>query len=164
MNKKVKSTIVFIVIIALIIAGGWFLVLKPLVTFNQYEKQFEEAARRYYDLNRNALPTGTRVATIDMQTLYNKAYLKEDLYVPFTNKPCSIKESWVKVKRVNGEYKYYTYLKCGVLESKIDNKGPEIELNGEETITLNIGEEYKEPGVKKVKDNIDFNQKLENLE
>ena len=68
-------------------------------------------AKRYYDLNQSALPTGSRIATIDMQTLYNKAYLKEDLYVPFTNEPCSIKESWVKVKKENGEYKYYTYLK-----------------------------------------------------
>ena len=163
MNKKVKNTIVFIVIIALIIIGGWFLMLRPLVTFNQYEKQLEEAAKRYYELNQNALPTGNRIATVDMQTLYHKAYLKEDLYVPFTNDPCSLKESWVKVKKENGEYKYYTYLKCGVLESKVDNKGPEIKLNGEETITVDLGEEYKELGVKSVKDNTDGKMKTSDV-
>lgn len=155
MNKKVKNTLVFVIIIILVIIGAWFLILKPLVTFNQYEKQLEEAGKRYYELNRTALPTGNRIATVDMQTLYHKAYLKEDLYIPYTKEPCSLKESWVKVRRENGEYKYYTYLKCGVLESKVDNKGPEIELNGEEKITIDLGEEYKEPGVKSVKDNTD---------
>ena len=163
MNKKVKNTIIFAVVIALIVAGGWFLILKPLITFNEYEKKLEEAAKRYYDLNQSALPTGSRIATIDMQTLYSKAYLKEDLYVPFTNEPCSIKESWVKVKKENGEYKYYTYLKCGILVSKVDSKGPEIELNGEETITLNVREEYKEPGVKSVKDNTDGEIEIKNV-
>ena len=159
MNKKTKNIIKIIIVIALIVLGAWFLVLKPLVTFNQYEKQLEDAAKRYYELNQSALPTGSRIATVDMQTLYHKAYLKEDLYIPFTNEPCSLKESWVKVKKVNGEYKYYTYLKCGILESKVDNKGPEIKLNGEDTITINLGEEYKELGVKSVKDNTDGKMK-----
>ena len=120
-----------------------------------YEKTLEEAAVRYYQLNQTELPTGKRVATVTMQTLYHKSYLKEDFYIPYTDKPCDLKESWVKVRKVDGEYKYYTYLQCGAIKSTVDNKGPEIKLNGSEKMTIDLGSKYKDPGVKSVVDNTD---------
>ncbi len=154
MNKKVKTTLKLIVIVVIIALFVWFVFIWPTYTFKKNEQTLEDAAKRYFELNQTELPTGTRIATVDMQTLYHKAYLKEDFYIPYTDEPCSLKESWVKVKKeTNGEYKYYTYLKCGALESTVDSKGPEITLNGSDTVTVDLGEEYKDAGVKSVVDN-----------
>lgn len=155
MSKDKLKYLKFLVTVVIIVLLVWFLALKPMRSFRGYEKEMEDAARRYYDLNKYELPTGDRIATVSMQTLYHKAYLQEDFYIPYTKEPCSMKDSWVKVKKVNGEYKYYTYLKCGALESKIDNKGPEIKLNGSSEITINLGDKYKDPGVKSVADKTD---------
>lgn len=151
MTKHLKLAIVIIVVVLFI----WFLVLNPLLTFKGYENQVEDAAKRYFEINSSQLPTGTRVKTLSVQELFNQAYLKDDFYVPFSKKPCSITESWVKVRREDGEYKYYTYLKCGVISSIVDHKGPEITLNGDDSITIDQGSKYEELGVKSVVDNSD---------
>lgn len=151
-NLKYLKILIVVVIVALFV---WFLVLRPMNSFKKYEKEMETAGKRYFELNKTELPTGSRIATVTMQTLYHKAYLKEDFYIPYTKEPCDLKNSWVKVKKVNGEYKYYTYLKCGALESSIDNKGPEIKLNGSNEMTINLGQKYEEPGVKSVVDKTD---------
>ena len=75
-----------------------------------------------------------------------KSFLKEDIYIPNSKEPCSLEDSWVKVKRVDGEYKYYTYLKCGIRQSNVDHEGPKIELNGKKEITITRGGKYKEQG------------------
>ena len=152
--KKMKQIrlVVTLIIIGLFI---WFLVLSPYITFKKNENTMLEAAKRYYELNSDKLPTGTRMSTVDLQTLAREYYIKEDFYVPFSKKPCSITKSWVKVKHTNSGYKYYTYLQCGVLKSTTDHTGPVITLNGSNEITINKGDTYKEPGVKKVVDNTD---------
>lgn len=152
--KKMKQIrlVVTLIIIGLFI---WFLVLSPYITFKKNENTMLEAAKRYYELNSDKLPTGTRMSTVDLQTLARESYIKEDFYVPFSKKPCSITKSWVKVKHTNSGYKYYTYLQCGVLKSTTDHTGPVITLNGFNEITINKGDTYKEPGVKKVVDNTD---------
>lgn len=152
--KKMKQIrlVVTLIIIGLFI---WFLVLSPYITFKKNENTMLEAAKRYYELNSDKLPTGTRMSTVDLQTLARESYIKEDFYVPFSKKPCSITKSWVKVKHTNSDYKYYTYLQCGVLKSTTDHTGPVITLNGSNEITINKGDTYKEPGVKKVVDNTD---------
>ena len=155
MNKKTLSVLKLLVVVVIVALFVWFIFIKPSYNFSKYEKTLEEAAVRYYQLNPTELPTGKRVATVTMQTLYHKSYLKEDFYIPYTNKPCDLKESWVKVRKVDGEYKYYTYLQCGALKSNVDNKGPEIKLNGSETMTIDLGSKYKEPGVKSIVDNTD---------
>lgn len=155
MNKKYKTYLKLFITFAIAASFVWFIILKPTLTFKSYEKTLEDAARRYYELNSSELPDGDRVETIDMQTLYYKSYIKEDFYIPYSKKTCSAKESWVKVKKEKDDYKYYTYLKCGGLESKVDGKGPEIVLNGADEITINIGDEYKELGVKSVTDKTD---------
>lgn len=155
MNKNLKKYIKIIITVALIVLFVWFLILSPYITFKKNEKQMEEAAKRYYELNSTELPTGSRIATVSLQTLYYKAFLKEDFYVPYTSEACSVTDSWVKVRKVNGKYKYYTYLKCGVLTSSIDHQGPKITLNGQNEITINKGDKYEELGVKSVVDNQD---------
>lgn len=158
--KYLKLSVV-VIVIALFL---WFLVLNPFFTFRGYEKEVKQAAERYYEINERELPTGTRVKTLSVQELFDQSYLKEDFYVPFTKKPCSITESWVKVRQEDGEYKYYTYLKCGVFSSVVDHKGPAITLNGEEKITVNLGSKYKEEGVKSVVDNTDGKMDVKDVE
>lgn len=160
MMKKIKLAVT-ILIIALFI---WFLVLSPLISFKNYEKQMTEAGEKYYRTYSNELPTGERVKTLTLQDLYYKAFVKEDFYIPYTEKPCDLKASWVKVKKVDGEYKYYTYLKCGVLESTIDHKGPKITLKGEETMKIAKGDTFKEPGIESVIDNTDGKLEVKNVE
>ena len=60
-----------------------------------------------------------------------------------------------KVRQEDGEYKYYTYLKCGAISSIVDHDGPKITLNGDDEITIDKGDKYKELGVKSVVDNSD---------
>ncbi len=155
MDKKVKKYVKIGIVIVIIGLFIWFLVLSPYLTFKKNENTMKEAAKRYIEINAQEAPTGNRVKTITLQTLYHKAYIKEDFYVPYTSKACSLKESWVKVKRVNGEYQYYPYLKCGVLESTVDHKGPVITLNGDDAIIVNKSEKYQELGIKSVVDNTD---------
>lgn len=155
MNKKTISFLKLLVVVVIVALFAWFIFIKPSYNFSKYEKTLEEAAVRYYQLNQTELPTGKKVATVTMQTLYHKSYLKEDFYIPYTDKPCDLKESWVKVRKVDGEYKYYTYLQCGAMKSTVDNKGPEIKLNGSDVVTVDLGSKYKEPGVKSVVDNTD---------
>ena len=155
MNSKTMKYIKLLVVVVIIALFAWFIVIKPMYSFKKYENTLETAAKRYFNLNHTELPTGARVATVDMQTLYHKSYLEEDFYIPYTDKPCDLKESWVKVRKVDGEYKYYTYLQCGAMKSNVDNKGPDIKLNGSDKITVDLGEKYKELGVKSVVDNTD---------
>ena len=163
MNKKTISFLKLLVVVVIVALFAWFIFIKPSYNFSKYEKTLEEAAVRYYQLNQTELPTGKRVATVTMQTLYHKSYLKEDFYIPYTDKPCDLKESWVKVRKVDGEYKYYTYLQCGAMKSTVDNKGPEIKLNGSETMTIDLGSKYEEPGVKSVVDNTDGKMDVKNV-
>ena len=125
------------------------------MTFKQNENEMVKAAKRYYEINLDKLPTGTRISTVTLQTLSRESYIDKDFYVPFSKEPCSITESWVKVKHTDSGYKYYAYLECGVLKSTTDHKGPTITLNGKDEITINKDEKYEELGVKKVVDNAD---------
>lgn len=154
--KKKMNKIRLLVAILVVVAFLWFLVVSPMITFHNNEKLLEDAARRYFELNSSELPIGKRIKTVTLNTLYHKAFLKSDLYAPYTKKVCSVSNSWVKVKKnENGDYDYYVYLECGVLSSSIDHKGPAIKLNGNSEMTLGLNEKYTEPGVKSVSDNND---------
>ncbi len=155
MEKKIIRNIKILIVVALIAAFVWFLVVSPMITFHKNEESLENAAKRYFEINKEQLPTGERVKTITLKELYNDSYLKEDFYSPYSKKSCSITNSWVKVRRENNEFKYYVYLDCGILNSKIDHDGPDIKLNGDSKITLGVDEVYKELGVKSVVDNND---------
>ena len=163
MKGKLTKRIKLLITLAIIGGFVWFLVLSPMITFRQNEKALEEAGRRYFELNTNELPTGTRVKTVTLKTLYHKSYIEKDLFIPYSKKNCSVENSWVKVKRDNGEFKYYSYLDCGVLSSNIDHKGPEIKLNGEDEVTVGKGENFTDPGVKSVVDNADGKLDIESV-
>ena len=149
--KYVKISVVVLILILFL----WFFLISPFMAFKSNEKIMLDAAKRYFEINGNELPTGNRVKTLSLKTLYYKSFIKEDLKLPISSKTCSVSDSWVKVKKVDGNYKYYVYLKCGALSSNVDSKGPNITLNGDEVITLNRGDKYEELGVKSVVDNTD---------
>ena len=154
--QKYVGKVKFLIVLAIIGAFVWFLVISPMLTFRGNEKKLEDAARRYYELNQNELPTGQRVKTLSLKKLFDGAYVKEDMYVPYTKKTCSVENSWVKVKRNNNnEFDYFVYLDCGILQSNIDHEGPEVKLNGDDEVTIGVGEVYKDDGVKSVVDNKD---------
>ncbi len=154
-NKGLVRLIRLIITIAIICLFVWYFVLSPYITFRQNEKEMIKAAERYYEINLDKLPTGTRISTVTLQTLSREKYIDKDFYVPFSKTPCSITNSWVKVKHTDSGYKYYAYLECGALKSATDHKGPTITLNGDDEITINKDEKYEELGVKKVVDNTD---------
>lgn len=155
MNKKTVKYVKLSITIAIVLLFVWFLVLYPYIKFKGYERMMEKAGERYFSINSSELPSGERIETITLQQLYYKAFLKEDFYIPYTKKPCSLKESFIKVRREDGEYKYYTYLQCGVISSNVDHKGPTINLNGKEKMTITKGEKFSDPGIKSVVDNVD---------
>lgn len=155
MKESLKSKLKFAITLIIIVLFLWFLVVSPMITFHNNEKKIEDAARRYFELNSNELPTGERVKTLELSELYNKAFLEDDFRVPYTNKVCSLTNSWVKVRREDNDYKYYVYLECGVLNSSVDHKGPEIKLNGDSQMTVSLGEKYQELGIRSVVDSSD---------
>lgn len=155
MSDKYKSKIKILGIAIMVITILWFVVVRPILRFNSMEKEMKKAAEMYYEQNSSYLPTGKKIATISLQKLYDKDYIQKDLRSPYTSKYCDSKSSWVKVKKNETDYQYYVYLKCGIFSSKIDHQGPKIELNGDDVITLNQGDQYKELGVKSVVDNTD---------
>ena len=163
MNNEMLKKIKLFITIVLILVFVWFLIISPMITFHSNESKLESAAKRYFELNSNELPTGENVKTLTLKTLYHKSFIKNDLYIPYTNKTCSIENSWVKVRKEDGEYKYYTYLECGVLSSTVDHKGPVITLNGDKSISVGKGEEYKEAGVKSLVDNTDGKLDIKNV-
>ena len=65
-KRNVKSIITAVIVFCFI----WFLIVAPMITFHKNEKLLTEAAKRYFELNSNLLPTGERVKTVDLSTLY----------------------------------------------------------------------------------------------
>ena len=161
--KKLKTILKVVIGLAVIGCLVWFLILWPYISFKTNEQKLLEAGKRSYEINSDKLPSGTQVATISMQVLYNQQYIKEDIFIPYTKSPCSNTESWVKVRNEGKEYKYYAYLKCGSIQSDTDHEGPEIKLNEGEEIIANKGEKFEDPGVKSVIDNTDGKIDLEKV-
>ena len=156
MKDKIIKNLKLVIFIAIVAVATWVIIIQPAITFKSNEKTMEEAARRYYDLNSRELPTGERVKTIELQKLYDGGLLEKDFFIPLTKKTCSNENSWVKVRRENGVYKYYVYLECGRYKSRVDHVGPVIKLNGKETISIDKDSKYKEQGVESVIDAVDL--------
>lgn len=153
--NKTITKITYILAIAVVLAIVYFIFAKPYFTFRSYEKKMEEAGKKYFEINAAKLPTGNRVGYITLRELTANKYLKETFTVPLSSKLCSLNESWVKVKLEGSDYKYYVYLECGYLESKVDHEGPVIKLNGDQEMTLTKFEKYEEPGIKSIIDKND---------
>ena len=155
MKNKSKRRFLLIPLFAVVVLTVIGLIVFPMISFRDGEKKMLEAGKLYFERNQKELPVGEGVKTISLSELYKGSYLKDDIYVPFTHKLCSLTDSWVKVKKDEYDYKYYVYLKCGSLQSNVDHTGPKIKLIGDEEITVGKGEEFKDPGVKSVSDAVD---------
>ena len=150
-EKKLKLIITVLIVIVLL----WFIVINPLIKFKSMEKELLDAAKRYFEINEKLLPTGDKIVKVSLDTLYKKNFVENDLRAPYSNKQCSSENSWVRVNKVNGEYKYNAYLECGVFKSNIDHQGPTISLKGKDEVNVYLGEEYKDDGIESVYDNTD---------
>ena len=155
MSEKSKKNVTTLLIVIIVVALIWFLIISPLIQFKKSEKAVLNAGKRYFEVNQTHLPTGNRIKTISLKTLYNKDFIKEDIKVPNSNDMCDENESWIKVQKKNNEYNYTVYLKCGIYSSKVDHKGPTITLKGENEIVVNKGDKFKDPGIASVSDNTD---------
>ena len=164
MKKKTLSKYRFLVVVFVVALFIWFLIISPMISFHKNESIMIEAAKRYYELNTDKLPVGERVKTLSLNVLYRESYIKDDFKAPYSGKMCSLDNSWIKVSKKNGEYNYYAYLDCGILKSSVDHQGPKIKLNGDEEITINIGDKFKDPGIKSVIDNSDGKIKIDDVE
>lgn len=153
-NEKIKKRITIITIALVIIIGLGLIIIYPLIHFHQNEKKVLEAVERYFEINKNQLPTEGNLKTIEVTELLDKKYLT-DLRTAYNTDTCQSRKSWVKVRKEKGKYQYYTYLKCGVFESKVDHEGPVITLEGKETINLERTEKFIDPGVKSIVDKND---------
>ena len=151
-NEKLVKVVITIVVIAVLI---WFIIINPLLKFKSMEKEMLYAGERYFEINTSLLPTGNKIKKVSLETLYNKDFILEDLRAPYTNKYCDPENSWVRVSKVDNEYKYNVYLECGMFRSKTDHKGPEIKLKGNEEVIVYQGEKYKDAGIESVIDDTD---------
>ena len=157
--EKYKKQITIGIIIfglLLILALVYAFIIKPWFEFSSNERNFQESAEEYYNRNPARLPKNDGdYKTVYLQELYSEGFITETLFIPNSNKLCSTDESWVRVFKEDGEYKYYTYLKCGSYQSTTDHIGPEITLEGANQIQLYYNGTYEEPGVKQVVDDKD---------
>ena len=154
----IKTAIVIILLIV------YVLVINPYIQFKKNENIMLEAAKRYYEINEDKMPTGRRTTTLGLETLYNEKYIEKDFYIPLTKKMCSAKKSWVKVKKVDGNPEYYIYLDCGVLKSNVDHEGPIIKLKGQEEMTISRYSTFEDPGVESVIDKNDGKMSIKEVE
>ena len=155
-NKKsgyIKYIKIFITI-AIVLVVVWLVIIYPKMIFSKNEDKFLDAAKRYFEVNTSKLPNEGNLSTVTLQTLYHQKYVS-DIKTVYTNDACNIEDSWVKVKRDEGEYKYFVYLECGSFKSSADHDGPVITLNGDEVIEIQKGEKFTDPGIKSVKDKTD---------
>lgn len=153
-KNKVNKMVTIIIIVALIIMVLWFIIIYPLIRFNANENTMLNAAKRYYEVNYAQLPKEGEIRTVSLRTLLDQKYIT-DLRTAYHRGTCSGKDSWVKVKKENGKYQYYTYLKCGIISSIVDHQGPVITLNGNPTMNVEKDSIFKDPGIKSVEDRTD---------
>ena len=161
-NNKVKKIVIvlFFIVTALVLA--WFLVIHPLIDFSGKEDKLLNAAKNYYERNKELLPEEGTITRVTMEKLLAQKYL-EPLKTTYGSKKCNEEESWVRVQRKNGEYKYYVYLECGNMKSSGDHEGPTIKLNGDEEVTIEKYSTYKDPGVKSVYDDTDGKMNIKDV-
>ncbi len=156
-NKYLKAVGILIALSLFLFLLGyllWVFWLSKIEIFKQEEQIFLDAVKRYYEYRQELLPGKGESREISLEKMFLENRV-EALYVPKTKKLCDT-SSWVRVVQTeDGEYQYYTYLKCGKYESDIDHEGPKIELNGEENMIISHNSTYEDPGVKKVIDNVD---------
>lgn len=160
-NKKIIKIVVLVVVIITVLFLLWNYVIYPVNAFRHNEKILSAAGKRYFEINRRNLPKEEgRVSTVSLEVLIRQKYLDE---LSIKNNICDIRNSNVKMRNEGGGYAYYTHLKCGNRHSNVDYTGPIINLKGTKKMTINKGDNYKEPGVLTVKDNKDGELKVSDV-
>ena len=160
MSKNIASVLVIVLVVTL---GLWVIIVYPLIKFHSNESTLKKAGERYFQINANRLPSEGELVTLEGITLLDKSYISESLRSAYNGSECNMRNSWVKVKKESGDYKYYTYLECGLMKSSVDHKGPDIKLNGKDEIEVERGEKFEDPGIKSVRDNTDGKINPENV-
>lgn len=165
-NKK-RITILLsigfvLLIVGLIMKLVWILAFEKNYIFKGLEEKLMNAGEKFYEINKQQLPKNGETVSITYQMLLDKEYV-ESLYVPKTNRTCDLENSWVRVHNNNGKYEYYRYLKCEKFESNTDHTGPVIKLNGDDSMIIDLGGTYEEPGVKSVDDDVDGKIDIKNV-
>ena len=153
-KKNIKKTIFVFGIVAVVVLLAWFIVIYPLIDFSKKEKMVLNASKEYYSKNSALLPQDGDMSTVTLRTLLKQKYVST-IKSTYGSKYCNVDDSWVKVKRKNGEYNYYVYLECGSMKSTVDHEGPTIKLKGDEEITLEKGSKFEDPGIDNVYDDTD---------
>jgi len=156
MKDVKKIAIIFGIGLFFVFAGmlSWKLFFSKYYQFQKQENMFLEGAKSYYDTYSRYLPKKDETREVTLQDLYDTAKI-DTLYVPGSKKFCDT-NSWVRVyQNEDGDYEYFVNLECDHFKSKIDRKGPKVELNGDKDIIVDYGTEYKDLGVKSVKDETD---------
>lgn len=162
-KKKIITIIILLLVLLLAFLLFWFFYLSPRLTFQKQEEEFRKAGERYFEINANLLPKEEgRYAGVSLAVLTEQKYLDRQ-YVPNSDKLCDVDTSFYRVIYRDGELVPHYYLKCGSYESDVDHEGPEITLNGGDTVQLNLGEAYQEQGVKSVVDDTDGPMKAEDV-
>jgi len=156
-KHKIQKIIIMLTVgLFLIISGAlsWEFFFSRYYQFQKQESMFLEGARSYYDTYSRYLPKEGETREVTLAELYDNEKV-DTLYVPGSKKLCDT-DSWVRVyQNKDGKYEYFVNLECNHFKSKVDRKGPEIKLNGEETMIVDYGTEYKDPGVESVMDDTD---------
>lgn len=159
-KKNIKRSHLILLGLGLIlILGGflsWNLYFSKYYAFKDSEDYFLERVKNYYKYFSVYLPKEGKIKVMTLEEMYEKEQM-DALKDPSSNKLCDASRSWVKVYNDGDKYHYYTYLKCGKYESKIDHTGPEITLKGDNPVYVSLNKEYVEAGVEKIVDDSDGN-------
>ena len=94
---------------------GWLvyvLFIRGFLQFQKNEKLFVEGVQKYYDYNPLKLPKEGGYTEHKLSDLFQGSWV-ESIYVPGKNRLCD-GDSFIRVIHENGEYRYVTYLKCGI--------------------------------------------------
>ncbi len=154
-NKNKKYLIILFIGFLFMLVGyiSWEVYFSKIEIFKAEEKKLIEAGKTYYKFRQQYLPKDGEFREVDLETLYKNVEM-DGLYVPKTKKMCNSK-SWVRVYNTKEKYTYIAYLDCGKYKSDVDHKGPEIKLNGSNTLYVALGNKYEELGIKEVIDDKD---------
>ena len=102
LNEKQRNRVVVIAIVVIFLLLLWTIFLGPFLSFKKHEKELLDGAKRYYDINSTKLPTGTKIGTISLKTLYEKEFVDTKANSVYATNKCNIENSFVKVRKENG--------------------------------------------------------------
>lgn len=161
-KKKVNKTVTIVIVVAVILFILWFVIVYPLIDFNKKEQSVLDASKRYFEKNSNLAPDEGEISTVTLRKLLSQKYVST-IKSTYGAEYCDVDQSWVKVKRKNGNYDYYVYLDCGKMKSSIDHEGPTIKLKGKEETEIEKGSTYKDDGIESVFDNTDGKMNIKDV-